>query len=73
MTIKPKQVKVVQIHDDNQLWTVVQTYKDDIDIGTQYTLINENAHRQGDGPYSITKEGLEQMFKNDVTIFFDEE
>mgnify|MGYP005656129653 FL=1 len=73
MIIKPKNIKVVTISDDDSYWTVVQTYVGDEEIGTQYTIINENAHRQKDGPYSITKKGLEQMFKHDVTILFDEE
>ena len=73
MIIKPKNIKVVTISDDDSYWTVVQTYVGYEEIGTQYTIINENAHRQKDGPYSITKKGLEQMFKHDVTILFDEE
>jgi len=73
MIIKTKNIKVVTISDDDNYWTVVQTYVGDKEIGNQYTIINENASRQKDGPYSITKKGLEQMFKHDVTILFDEE
>jgi hypothetical protein len=70
--IKTRNIKVVNIFDDNNHWTVLQTCKDDVEIGTQYILINENPKRQTDGPYRITKKGLEQMFNQDVTILFSE-
>lgn len=66
-----QQKSVVTIVDDHTVWTVIPTYINDSEIGTQYTLINENPHRQSVGPYRTTVEGIERMFNVDVVEIFN--
>jgi len=61
--IRRTEKNVVEIHDDDQFWTVVSSHYKHIDT---YVIIHENRNRGRVEPYIITKEGLIKMFDYDV-------
>lgn len=72
MTIKPVNTKVIHIYEDENFWTVVQSYRNVDGIEPVYTIIQEDAHAS---PLVIqsNKKGLavNEYFGRDVITFFN--
>jgi hypothetical protein len=74
MIIRPTQINVVHVHEDDTLWTVVESYKRYDTIDPTYTIIQEDAHAS---PLVVKSnmgiESVNKFFKQDIGTFFNKE
>lgn len=74
MIIRPTEINVVHVHDDDQFFTIVQSYRNYDGIEPVYTIIQEDAHAS---PIVVqsNKKGLavNEYFKHDIVTFFNKE
>jgi hypothetical protein len=74
MIIRPTEVRVVQIHEDDRFWTVVQSYKNYDTIEPVYTIIEEDAHGSPIVVHSNKKaSAVNEFFKHNIETFFKKE
>jgi hypothetical protein len=74
MIIRPVNQKVIHIHEDDNFWTVVQSYRKYDGIEPVYTIIHEDAHASPVMVQSNKKaQAVNEYFKHDIITFFNEE
>jgi hypothetical protein len=74
MIIRPTDINVVHVHDDDQFFTIVESYRKYDTIEPVYTIIQEDAHGSPIVVHS-NKSGssVNEYFKHDIVTFFNKE
>jgi hypothetical protein len=73
MIIRPVNTKVIHVHEDDQFWTVVRSYRNYDGIEPVYTIIQEDAHASPVIVQTNKKaSAVNEYFGHDIITFFDE-
>jgi len=74
MIIRPTDINVVHVHDDDQFFTIVESYRKYDTIEPCYTIIIEDAHAS---PLVVKSnmgaQAVNEYFKHDIVTFFKKE
>jgi hypothetical protein len=74
MIIRKTSIDVVHVHDDERLWTVVQSYKSYEGVKPCYTIIREDAFASAPYVESNKSAGyVNEKFGHDVISLFNED